>query len=264
MHSTPAPTQPRARRRRRPSAALVIALIALFASLTGVAPAAKRFILGGNIKPGTITGKQIKDHTIGAADLVGGAFVGPRGPEGPQGTVGPAGPEGAPGEQGGQGDPGPRGEAGPKGDQGDQGPAGVGPAYTYTKVSTPLGAAATDTDNQVIVGQVGTSASIPLNFWAVNATGSVTAASPVVLRCTLGNWKGGIPPGAGTLGASTQFTITVAGNATQQFATSMTPTSGLSDALLLRCYAMTGNPADVTFAGVTITATQLTTVYETP
>ena len=46
--------------RRRPSPAMVVALIALFVALGGPAQA-KRVIDGGSIRKGTITSKQIKN-----------------------------------------------------------------------------------------------------------------------------------------------------------------------------------------------------------
>jgi hypothetical protein len=53
---------------RRPSAALVVALIALFVALGGPAYAA-RLINGADIKKGTVRSKQIKDRTIAVADI---------------------------------------------------------------------------------------------------------------------------------------------------------------------------------------------------
>lgn len=53
---------------RRPSAALVVALIALFVALGGPAYAA-RLINGADIKKGTVRSRQIKDHTIATRDI---------------------------------------------------------------------------------------------------------------------------------------------------------------------------------------------------
>jgi hypothetical protein len=55
-------------RRRRPSPALVVALIALFVALGGPAQAA-RLINGQDIAKGSITGRQIKNHSLAAGDL---------------------------------------------------------------------------------------------------------------------------------------------------------------------------------------------------
>jgi len=54
--------------RRRPSPAMVVALIALFVALGGPAQA-KRLIDGASIRKGTITSKQIKNGSVAKADL---------------------------------------------------------------------------------------------------------------------------------------------------------------------------------------------------
>jgi hypothetical protein len=54
--------------RRRPSPALVVALIALFIALGG--PAQARDVLNGKLlRKGSVTGRAIKDHSIAKADL---------------------------------------------------------------------------------------------------------------------------------------------------------------------------------------------------
>jgi hypothetical protein len=53
---------------RRPSPALVIALIALFVALGGPAQA-KRLINGKDIRKGTVRSKQVKDHSMSTRDL---------------------------------------------------------------------------------------------------------------------------------------------------------------------------------------------------
>jgi hypothetical protein len=58
------------------------------------------FSVGGATAAGVITGRQIKNHSIGLVDLTKKAQkalrarVGPRGPQGPAGPVGPPGPAG--------------------------------------------------------------------------------------------------------------------------------------------------------------------------
>src|SRR4051812_49717878 len=54
--------------RRRPSPAMVVALIALFVALGGPAQA-KRVIDGGSIRKGSITSRQIKNGSVAKADL---------------------------------------------------------------------------------------------------------------------------------------------------------------------------------------------------
>jgi Collagen triple helix repeat (20 copies) len=102
----------------------VVAYLALFAALGGSAYAAVT-VTGKNIKDGTITGRDVKNRSLGTTKLSAtavGSLTGSRGPAGPEGPQGPQGPRGA------QGPAGPIGETGPKGDSGPGGPAGpVGP-----------------------------------------------------------------------------------------------------------------------------------------
>jgi hypothetical protein len=88
--------------RRRPSAALVIACLALFVALGGVGYAAAK-INGSSIVKGTITAKQIKDRSLGSKDLskrAVRALRSLRGPRGLRGLAGPQGPAGAAGAAG--------------------------------------------------------------------------------------------------------------------------------------------------------------------
>jgi hypothetical protein len=54
---------------RRPSPAMVVALIALFVALGGPAEAKKRLMDGGLIRKGTVTTRQIKNGSVAKADL---------------------------------------------------------------------------------------------------------------------------------------------------------------------------------------------------
>ena len=95
----------------------VVAYLALFAALGGSAYAAAT-ITGQNIKDGSITGKDVRNRSLGTNELSAravSALSGRRGPAGPKGDQGPAGPSGATG---------PRGASGPAGAQGPQGPSG--------------------------------------------------------------------------------------------------------------------------------------------
>ncbi len=97
----------------------VVATLALFVALTtGGALAASKLIPGSKIKPHTITGKQVKHHSLGVSVL--------RGPL-------PAGPTGATGATG---TPGATGASGPKGPTGDAAP--TSPAI-FTSFGLPLG-----------------------------------------------------------------------------------------------------------------------------
>jgi Collagen triple helix repeat (20 copies) len=110
------------RRIRKPSAPMIVALIALFVALSGNAVAGV-----------LITGAQIKDHSIGFVDLSSSAAAklkgapgapGPQGAKGDTGAQGPAGQIGPQGAKGDSGAAGPQGPAGPQGIHGEGGPAG--------------------------------------------------------------------------------------------------------------------------------------------
>ena len=102
------------------NAKFVAALAVVFAVVVGSAaagPAAKKLL----------TGKDIKDGSIGIVDLSSSTRAGLKGPQGalgPKGAAGaegPAGPQGAKGDTGAQGAPGDVGPRGPQGQQGVQG-----------------------------------------------------------------------------------------------------------------------------------------------
>jgi hypothetical protein len=90
---------------RKPSASMVVALIALVMAMGGSAVAAS-----------LITSKQIKNGTIQLADISKKAQKSLKGKAGAQGPQGPAGAQGAQGAQGVQGA---KGDKGDKGDTGD-------------------------------------------------------------------------------------------------------------------------------------------------
>lgn len=103
-----------------------VAYLALFAALGGSAYAAVT-VTGKNIKDGTITGRDVKNSSLGTTKLSPTAvssLTGQRGPAGPAGPAGPTGPQGPQGLRGAQGPAGPIGQTGPKGDTGPAGPQG--------------------------------------------------------------------------------------------------------------------------------------------
>jgi Collagen triple helix repeat (20 copies) len=112
--------------KRRPSPALVVAIVALFVAFSGTATAAL-VMTGKQIKDGTITGKDLKNRALGTNKLSKTAvssLEGQRGPAGPQGAAGAQGPRGEAGVQG------------PKGDTGVQGPKGdTGVAHVTTRTA---------------------------------------------------------------------------------------------------------------------------------
>jgi len=118
---------------RRPSPALVIALIALFFSLAGTGWAVTQLppnsVGTPQLKANAVTGPKVKDGSLSTADFAAGTLrTGATGPAGPQGERGPRGEQGIQGEQGVQGlqgERGLRGEQGIRGEQGAQGLQGV-------------------------------------------------------------------------------------------------------------------------------------------
>lgn len=105
---------------RKPSPAMVIALIALFVALTGTATAGGLLITTRQIKNGTIQAVDINSRTL--RQLAG--RPGPTGPPGPEGPPGPQGPQG------------PSGDRGPQGVAGPQGPAGTSASASAIYVRT--------------------------------------------------------------------------------------------------------------------------------
>jgi hypothetical protein len=94
-----------------------VAYLALFAALGGSAYAAVT-VTGQNIKDGTITGRDVKNRSLGTSKLSTAAvssLAGERGPAGPQGERGERGPVGPAGPAGPQGAPGAAGLPGPSG-----------------------------------------------------------------------------------------------------------------------------------------------------
>jgi hypothetical protein len=103
---------------RRNRYANVVATLALVISLTGTATAATvTLITGRDVKNGSLTGADVRDHSVRLRDLSGQAVAALRGA---RGETGLAGPQGVPGAAGPQGPAGAQGEAGPAG------PAGTG------------------------------------------------------------------------------------------------------------------------------------------
>src|SRR4051794_21501507 len=104
---------------RRPSPSMLVALLALFLAVGGAQAVASgaahiaKLINGSQIKPSTITSKQVKDGSLLKKDFKAGEI--------PAGSQGPAGP---------QGEAGPKGDQGLKGEKGDTGTADTSNFYT--------------------------------------------------------------------------------------------------------------------------------------
>lgn len=111
-------------RRRRPSPAMVVALLALFVALGGGAYAATRLpahsVGHRQLKRNAVTSANVKNGSLRARDLAAGVLRGRGGPGAP-GSTGPAGPRG------------PQGETGPAGPRGP-----IGPSEAF-HVSAPTG-----------------------------------------------------------------------------------------------------------------------------
>jgi len=183
---------------RRPSRAVLIALLALFFSLAGGAFAAGQVVINdiNQIKPSVLD--QIVKKARGPRGPAGPAGPkgnpGPAGPKGSKGDNGPKGPKGDKGDKGPKGDTGPRG---PKGDRGPQGPAGPETLPDLQVEASPIvplaaGAAAQATAScssnyrsisggfQVTGGTVTYSARVGRGSgWTVVATSTGTAAGSV-------------------------------------------------------------------------------------
>jgi hypothetical protein len=105
-------------RLRRPSPAMLVALLALFVALGGSSYAALQLRPGSvgtkQLKNGAVTSPKVKNNSLLVRDFRRSQRAQL---QGPQGARGPSGPQGA------------RGPSGPQGTQGAQGPQGpVGPA----------------------------------------------------------------------------------------------------------------------------------------
>jgi hypothetical protein len=107
-----------------------LGVIALSLALAGGAWAGERFIItsSSQVKDGSLTGADIRNHSLSLGDLSDGSLAKLHGARGPRGLSGPKGDTGATGAQG------PVGAQGPKGDKGDKGDPGA-PAPTMLRLS---------------------------------------------------------------------------------------------------------------------------------
>ena len=115
---------------RRPSAALIVSAVALFASLGGTGWAATH-VAGHQARktkksPKALTTAQVNKLIAGYVHLHAAQLGGPAGATGAAGPAGPAGAAGTKGDAGVKGDPGPPGQKGLDGQPGLTGPQGPG------------------------------------------------------------------------------------------------------------------------------------------
>lgn len=122
---------------------LALGALALALAVTGGAWAGSKYLItsSSQVKPGSLTGVNVKNHSLGLSELsrsVTAGLHGSRGRRGPAGPAGPAGPVGPTGPAGPKGDQGVQGPKGDKGDTGPQGPAWA-PSYGIAQVLVQRG-----------------------------------------------------------------------------------------------------------------------------
>lgn len=104
---------------RRPSPAMLIAILALIVAASGDAvadgvTAAAKLVTGKTVKNGSLTGADVKNGSLTLSDFKASErrkLRGAEGPAGEKGALGPQGPAGSAGATGAKGDPGPAGTA---------------------------------------------------------------------------------------------------------------------------------------------------------
>jgi hypothetical protein len=131
--------------KRRPSASLILAILALFVSLGGTGYAAIT-ITGENIKDGSITNADLAARSVRSSTVKDGSLLSsdfklgqlPAGARGPAGAAGPGGPAGPTGPRGSNGDAGPPGTPGNPGAPGAPGLSGYN-VVTGSETQSPAG-----------------------------------------------------------------------------------------------------------------------------
>jgi collagen triple helix repeat protein len=118
---------------------LALGAIALALALAGGAWAGKRYVItsASQVKPGSLTGRNIRNQSLRLSDLTNGAVSALSGSRGPRGFAGPKGATGATGATGDTGATGPQGPAGPQGP-----PAFVGAFYSVQTYNETIGVGA--------------------------------------------------------------------------------------------------------------------------
>jgi hypothetical protein len=192
---------------------LALGAIALALALAGGAWAGKRYIITSThqVKPGVLTGANLKNHSIGLRqldktvqkDMRSGGPQGPAGPAGPKGDTGAQGPKGDTGATGAQG---PIGPQGPKGDTGSRGPYGIiafaevnnGSSWALTAMPLALPNANTGYEDAGVVRSIGPVSS----FTGVTFTGS----GPLTDMVWITDGSEAFSPGMHTLSDGFDFT----------------------------------------------------------
>ncbi|MBO9534409.1 MAG: hypothetical protein J7513_15660 [Solirubrobacteraceae bacterium] len=135
MSERPPVTLPR-RRRLRPSPAMLVAIGAVVFAGPPAAIGASKLITGDQIANGSVTGKDLKDGSIGPSDLSQSSKQALAGARGQAGATGATGAPGAAGPQGEQGYQGARGPIGPPGQPGADGADAIA---EWARVDDPEG-----------------------------------------------------------------------------------------------------------------------------
>ena len=120
-------------KRRRPSPAIVISLVALFVALGGTGYSAVSKLAPKN----SVGSAQVVNGSLQAGDLSKKARAALKGNRGPAGAPGAAGPQGATGPAGTNGTNGTNGAAGATGATGPAGAAGTARAYAEVDDASP-------------------------------------------------------------------------------------------------------------------------------
>lgn len=145
----------RGQRQRRwwPTPSIVLSGVALFVVLGGSAVAAKGLIHAGEIAPGAVTGKAIRNGAVGPRDLsrnTRALLAGSRGVDGAKGDTGTPGSAGSNGAEGAKGTNGANGANGANGPNGANGANGVNGIDGIDGTDGAKGAAGTNGMNGTI------------------------------------------------------------------------------------------------------------------
>jgi hypothetical protein len=142
---------------------LALGAVALVLTLTvGAGGTINRLITGRDVSDNSLTSADIRNGTIGAADLKRSlvrSLRGPQGRRGPEGTPGERGPGGL---RGSEGPGGPKGDAGPRGERGLRGTAGTSAFETVPGGQTIRGVIGLDVDAAAGGGDWGVLTSMPM------------------------------------------------------------------------------------------------------
>lgn len=195
----------------RPSPAIVIAVIALIAAMSGSAVADGVHAVAAKLKKGAVTTREIKDGSVRLADINKKDRATLKGATGAAGAKGDAGAAGAKGEKGATGE---AGTPGAKGDKGDIGPSNVFEARRDSAGGN------TDSSTHTVI----TLPSLPAGDYLLSARSGFSNTSPPasgsVINCDLlvngvsvTEAHGLIPDNGGTEQLTLDAARTVAGGA---------------------------------------------------